>query len=306
MKHVVMFSGGIGSFAAAHRVMHKHGRAITLLFADTLIEDADLYRFLIEGSAHLTGVAGMGEVSGLAARAVNTPPSDDEHMEERRAHLAALRADTRQVIPGLAWVADGRTPWEVFRDRRFLGTARVAQCSQELKQKMADAWLVAHCDPASTVCYVGIDWTEEHRFDRLRVRHGTAGWTYRAPLCDAPTYSPDAGVALLASCRIKAPRLYALGFAHNNCGGGCVRAGIGHFTHLYRTLPAVYAQWEAGEQQMREFLERDDIAILKDRTRGETTPLTLVQLRRRLDAGHQPDFFEISGCGCFVDGEDAA
>lgn len=42
MKHVVMFSGGIGSWAAAKRVAAEHGTAdLTLLFTDTLIEDAD-------------------------------------------------------------------------------------------------------------------------------------------------------------------------------------------------------------------------------------------------------------------------
>lgn len=92
-RHVVMFSGGVGSFAAAARVMRQYGRDLTLVFADTLIEDADLYRFLVEAGAWLTGNAGRGEVSGLAARALNTPPSS--RIDERRAHLAKLRADAR-------------------------------------------------------------------------------------------------------------------------------------------------------------------------------------------------------------------
>lgn len=296
-----MFSGGVGSFAAADRVVRRYGRAVTLLFADTLIEDADLYRFLIEASALLTGKAGLGEVSGLAARAVNTPASDAAHIEGRKRHLAALRSDCRQVIPGLVWIADGRTPWEVFHDERFLGTARIGLCSRELKQKMVDAWLAAHRDPANTVVHVGIDWTEEHRFTRLRARRGAQGWDYRAPLCNPPLHDKQHGFTRLAGAGIAPPRLYGLGFAHNNCGGGCVRAGIGHFTHLYRALPAVYAEWEAGEAGMREYLERDDIAILRDRTGGQTKALTLVQLRRRLDAGYTPDLFDIGGCGCFID-----
>lgn len=303
MRHVVMFSGGVGSFAAADRVVSQFGRDVTLLFADTLIEDADLYRFLVESAAFLTGKAGLGEVSGLAARASNTPPSSD--MMRRRAHLAALRSDCRQVIPGLVWIADGRTPWEVFRDVRFLGTARVAQCSRELKQKMVDGWLEVNRSAADTIVHVGIDWTEEHRLVRLRALRGAQGWDYRAPLCEPPIYSKETGFKRLAEVSIQPPRLYALGFSHNNCGGGCVRAGVGHFAHLYRALPVVYAEWEAGEAGMREFLGRDDIAILRDRSDGDTKPLTLVQLRRRLDAGHQPDLFEIGGCGCFIDTEAA-
>ena len=45
--HVVMFSGGLCSFHAAHRVLQERDRErVTLLFCDTLIEHDDLYRFL--------------------------------------------------------------------------------------------------------------------------------------------------------------------------------------------------------------------------------------------------------------------
>lgn len=295
-----MFSGGVGSFAAADRVVQRHGRDIRLVFADTLIEDADLYRFLIEGAAQLTGCAGRGEVSGLSASALATPPSSN--IDARKAHLAALRANATRVIPRLVWLADGRTPWEVFRDKRMLGNSRVGICSRELKQEVADEWLEAHCDKADTTVYVGIDWTEEHRLHRLRARHD---WTYEAPLCEPPHQTKDAAFDRLRALGIEPPRLYGMGFAHNNCGGGCVRAGIGHFTHLLRTMPDVYAEWENNEQGMRDFLERDDIAILRDRTGGVAKPLTLVQLRRRVEGGEEPDLFEIGGCGCFVDTEAA-
>lgn len=51
-KHVVMFSGGIGSWAAAKRVAERHGTAdMVLLFTDTKTEDEDLYRFIDEAAA---------------------------------------------------------------------------------------------------------------------------------------------------------------------------------------------------------------------------------------------------------------
>lgn len=298
-----MFSGGVGSFAAAERVQREHGRDITLLFSDTLIEDADLYRFLIESAAWLTGKAGCGEVSGLAALASNTPPSSD--VNARKAHLVKVRTLAATVIPRLVWLAEGRTPWEVFRARRFLGNSRLANCSEELKQKVAAAWLTANCNPSSTTAYVGIDWTEENRFAFLRDFRAAEGWTYRAPLCEPPEHSKEEGFARLATIGIRAPRLYDLGFSHNNCGGGCVRAGIGHFANLLAKLPDVYAEWEANEQGMRDFLERDDIAILRDRTGGKSKPLTLVQLRRRIVANEPLDLFDIGGCGCFIDTEAA-
>lgn len=122
-RHIVMFSGGVGSWAAAKRVAKEHGTgAMTLLFADTLIEDVDLYRFLDQAAAN-----------------VGAP---------------------------LVRIADGRTPWDVFRDERFLGNARVGLCSRILKQQQVDAWLDVHCVPGKTIVYVGLDWMEGHRLER--------------------------------------------------------------------------------------------------------------------------------------------
>jgi hypothetical protein len=168
---------------------------------------------------------------------------------------------------------------------------------------MADRWLAAHCAPGTRVS-VGIDWSEAHRFERLVARKAGDGFVYDAPLCEAPYLTKDDTLAWLQREGVTAPRLYALGFAHNNCGGGCVKAGVGHFAHLYRVLPDVFATWEREEQTLRGQL--GDVAILRDRTGGTTKPLPLVQLRRRLDAGWHPDLFDIGGCGCFVDTQEAA
>jgi hypothetical protein len=257
-RHVVMFSGGEGSALAAKRVVEQHGAEnTTLLFCDTKVEDADLYRFRDEVAAHLG------------------------------AELVTL--------------ADGRTIWDVFRDERFLGNARVDPCSRVLKRELADAWIASRFTPETVTVYVGIDWTEEHRYTRLRTRK--LPYRYDAPLCEPPMITRHDAAAWLASIGIARPRLTRLGFAHNNCGGGCVKAGVGHFAHLYRTLPDVFAEWERNEQVMRDQL--GDVSILRDRSGGTTRPLTLAALRTRLDDGYQPDLFEIGGCGCFIDTEAA-
>jgi hypothetical protein len=254
MRHIVMFSGGIGSWAAAKRVVQQSGTAkITLLFMDTLGEDADLYRFLDDASAN-----------------IGAP---------------------------ITRIAEGRTIWEVFQDEKFLGTNRVGLCSRILKQEVADKWLSDNCDPADTAVYVGIDWTEIHRIERLAERRKP--WIYKAPMCQPPYMDKPAMLAWAIREGLRVPRLYDMGFSHNNCGGGCVKAGIGHWTHLYRTLPDVYAEWERNENHMRDQL--GNVAILRDRSGGSTTPLPLTQLRKRLNAGHQPDLFEVGGCGCFTE-----
>ena len=56
MKHVVMFSSGVGSWAAAKRVAAEHGTEnLILLFCDTMIEDPSNYRFLEEAAANVGG-----------------------------------------------------------------------------------------------------------------------------------------------------------------------------------------------------------------------------------------------------------
>lgn len=52
--HIVMLSGGLCSFFAAKRVLEQQDRSkVTLLFADTLSEHPDLYRFLDDAEKRL-------------------------------------------------------------------------------------------------------------------------------------------------------------------------------------------------------------------------------------------------------------
>lgn len=258
-RHVVMFSGGVGSWVAAKRVAEEHGTEdLTLLFADTLIEDADTYRFLREAADNVGG----------------------------------------QFVR----IADGRTPWEVFRDVRYLGNTRADPCSLHLKRDLCDRWLEEHRDPSDTVVYVGVDWSEAHRYERLRERK--LPWVYKAPMCDPPYLTKDEMHEWAEREGLAKQRLYRLGMPHANCGGGCVKMGHGGFARLYYADPCRFAEWEANEEAMRDLL--GDVSILRDRRGGETTPLTLRGLRKRLDAGGQVDMFDIGGCGCMVDAEEAA
>jgi len=251
-----MFSGGIGSWAAAKRVVSQHGTDdLTLLFTDTKIEDEDLYRFLREAAANV-----------------------------------GARLET---------VADGRTPWEVFRDVRYLGNSRIAPCSHLLKQKQARDWVEANCTVDDTTLYVGIDWTEEHRL--AGAQKGWAPWHVEAPLCALPYFTKTDYLSELASNGIRPPRLYEMGFPHNNCGGGCVRAGQAQFALLLEKKPETYAEWESEEAGLRRFLGKD-VAILRDRTGGKVRPLPLTEFRARV-APKQFDEFEFGGCGCFLDEE---
>ncbi len=300
-RHVVMFSAGIGSWAAAKRVVAQHGPdALTLLFTDTLVEDEDAYRFLIEGAANVFGIA-------LPTQFV--PPLDQFPSREdpvaRALFLRGLAIEAMALIPGLFWIAEGRTPFQVFRNERFLGNSRVDPCSKVLKRQVAAAWLDANCDPAATTVYVGIDWTEAHRLDDgkgggVAPRRAAEGWVYEGPMCAAPYMLKNDMIAWVRREGLAPPRLYGLGWPHNNCGGWCCRMGQGQGAMLLRELPDVYAWAEREEAEIIAMLGRD-VSMLTDRSGdGAKKPLTLRALRERIQAGGQIDMFDLGACGCFM------
>lgn len=257
MKHVVMFSGGVGSWAAAKRVADQFDVGnLYLLFADVNGEDEDCYRFIREAALSIGGT--------------------------------------------LIWLDnDGRTIWDVFKRERMLGNTRIAPCSHKLKQEPARRWLKENTDPADTTIYVGIDWSELHRVDAIKRNY--APWHAEAPMTEPPYLDKDDMIAWCRAEGIEPPRMYAEGFPHANCAGGCVKAGQGQFKLLLEQRPEVFADWERNEQALRDYLHKD-VAILRDRRGGLTRPLPLSVLRERVaTAPSQIDTDEFGGCGCFVD-----
>ena len=185
----------------------------------------------------------------------------------------------------------------MFRDVRFLGNSRVDPCSLHLKRTLADRWLDGHHDPADTTVYIGIDWSEIHRFERLRERK--LPWIYHAPMCYPPYLTKDEMHEWAEREGLRKQRLYTLGMPHANCGGGCIKMGIGGFARLYYADPCRFAEWERNEEQLRARL--GNVSILRDRTNGQSKPMTLRALRERLEGGGTVDMFDIGGCGCMVD-----
>jgi len=196
-------------------------------------------------------------------------------------------------------ISDGRDIWQVFRDARFLGNTRVDPCSRILKRDLSRRWLEDYCDPAATTIYLGFDWTETHRYERAVPRW--LPWRVEAPMLDRP-YRLRAEMIADAEARgLVTQRLYRLGMDHANCGGGCVKAGQGHFAKLLDVFPSRYAEWEQREQALRDDL--GDVSILRDRTGDGTRPLTLRDLRERIEAGQSISLWDIGGCACFEEPE---
>ena len=161
-------------------------------------------------------------------------------------------------------ISEGRDPWEVFKDVKYLGNTRIDPCSRVLKRDFLRDYMERNFDPDDTTVYIGIDWTEEHRFVKAKPRWEP--WTLAAPLCEAPYLDKDSMREELERRGIAVPRLYEMGFPHNNCGGFCVKAGQAHFKILLEKMPERYAHHERKEQELREFLGKD-VAVLRERSR---------------------------------------
>jgi hypothetical protein len=195
-------------------------------------------------------------------------------------------------------IADGRTPWQVFKDVRWLGNSRLAQCSHILKQKTAEKWIKENFKPDECILYLGIDWSEEHR-TKAPVKNWEP-YKVEFPMCEEPYLTKEDMLAFLQKKGIEVPALYKLGFSHNNCGGMCVRGGQGHFIHLLNKLPDRFAALEVFEKDMQEYLGKD-VTILKRTRNGIQENLSLEQLRLEYwSTPEQLDLFDIGGCGCFV------
>jgi len=262
-QHVVMWSGGITSWATARQVIAEQGTAgVTLLFADTNAEDEGLHAF-----------------NDAASKQLGVPITRVADVQER-------------------------DPWQVFEDKRWLGNTRIAQCSMELKLKPCEIWLAANPELtfSNTTLYVGIDWTETERLPAIV--KGWAPWTVDAPLTRPPYRDKRQLLDEARDAGLPVPRLYKLGFAHNNCGGACVKGGQAQWARLLEVFPQRYARAEAHEQKMRDLLGKD-VSILRDRTGGDTKPLTLAALRTRIEQHREdaPTFDDLDegGCGCFTE-----
>lgn len=255
MKYIVNVSGGLTSFEALRRTLERHGKENThAIFADTLIEDEDLYRFL-----------------------------DDQ---ERYFGITIER------------VAEGRTPWQVMKDERCITMQSMAPCSKILKRKSIDRIITTRYEAGTFTRVFGMDWTERHRIKRLTA--ALAPQPVWFPLNEAPYVDKCHIANFLEKIGIKVPRLYDMGFTHNNCGGGCVKAGFAHWAHLYYTMPERYAMWENKEEDIRQHLGKD-VTILTRERQGETQRVTLQMFRQELESGNTNfDKNDWGGCGCFA------
>lgn len=74
-------------------------------------------------------------------------------------------------------------------------------------------------------------------------------------MCEEPFVTKEEMLSELDQRGIEIPRLYKLGFSHNNCGGMCIRVGQAHFINLLKTMPERFEE--------RFFNDGDHVAFSK-------------------------------------------
>ena len=187
----------------------------------------------------------------------------------------------------LITVSAGFTFDEMIERNHALPSNRMPFCSRELKTIPAKKWLSEHKDATRLV--FGIDWTETHRVPR--VEKLWPGFEILCPMTARPLLMKFMMIEECRNLGIEPPGLYASGFQHNNCGGGCVRQGHSGWRHLHRMRPETFNKWAKRESLIPGF------SFCKDRRGGETRPITLLEL-----VASQPELEpDWGGCGCFLE-----
>jgi hypothetical protein len=339
-----MFSGGIGSWAAAKRVAEQHGTDdLILLFSDTLIEDPDLYRFLKEAAANVGGqflriadgrdpwqVFHDVRMMGCTRADVCSRVLKREGIEPPRLyglgfkHNNCFAGDTRFITSdGVMSLREA-----VGRKVEVLGRGGGWKKASVESFGVRQLWEVLLRSGSNEKRLLA---TGDHRWFACTGRGPEQEWQTRmlmpgerltSTALDAkgrPTKRKKdwfvAGVQMTAAmdevfCAV-VPDGHAFALEDNiltgNCGGFCVKAGHSQFAHLLKTLPEVYRYHEQKEQEFRDFIGRGDVSILRDRRGGVTRPLTMRDLRLRLEKGALEGLdlcgFQ-GGCGCMLDDSD--
>lgn len=296
MNHVVFLSGGLGSFETLCRVVDStqgDTEKVFCLFTDTLIEDVDLYTFLLETISYIYK-EDVEDLKGI----IEGLPEVYEDMQKRKEILDFISNEVESRVNNFFWRSDGRDVWDIFFDEALLGNSRLARCSHVIKQNLAKSIVEDNFSPEDTTLYLGIDWTEVHRTEAPK--RNWLPYEVKFPMCEKPLVTNSDHKDKLRALGIKIPKLYSLGFSHNNCGSFCVRAGQGHFANMLENLPDLFNYHMGKEREWQETTGKE-FTILRKTRGGVRYRYPLSELKSDLEEKREVDLLDIGGCGCFVD-----
>lgn len=239
MKQIVSFSGGIGSFCVLKRVLPRYSPT------DVIIVFMD------------------------------TLFEDEDLYRFNNDVFAYVRKNYPQVEIHI--LCDGRTPIDVSFQNHVVLNNRFPTCSKVLKSSLFRHWLKENgMGQNDAVVHIGIDAGETRRCPAITANYKH---TVRYLLVEEGISDKSAMLAELSEWHIEIPRLYQLGFDHNNCGGRCFRGGIKHFERLREVMPERFYEFMEIERHLADNARQwhgtdNNYAILKRRKE----PYTLSQL----------------------------
>lgn len=175
--------------------------------------------------------------------------------------------------------------WECFFARRYMGNTRVDPCSEDMKRKLLDKWIKQFDNPTMVI---GFSWLEGHRAEQYKSFVPNSEF----PLCEKP-YVTNEDIAEKWERRgIKRGRSYDEGFSHDNCGGMCVKMGLGQAFMLWKVRPWRYEYAERREKEFRSNIHSEATIFRKS-----MVPITMESLRLLFEEGYIPRTVGNEDCG---------
>jgi hypothetical protein len=250
VRFVVSISSGASSAVAADRVLNRFGAAnVDLVFADTLVEDADNYRFL-----------------------------DDL---ERRWNKRIIRL-TDGRTPKQLWTQKAIVPNDQLAPCTY--DLKIKLIIGHVKQLHADGYAVVMCigmNPKDARPR-GKDKPNGRLHSPIKNWAGGQLAYVEYPLLWIPKDYDS--VATVKAWGIEPPRMYRMQFSNANCSGLCPKGGVGSWRKTLLNFRDKYLEIEAWERDMRQDARFEKYTILTREINGNRENLTLEQLRIETDA----------------------
>lgn len=144
-----------------------------------------------------------------------------------------------------------KDPEDLFYKQGVLGSNRIPICSRVLKVEVLQNYLKEKYKN-NCIVYFGIDYSEKHRAERIKFQYDKLNIETKFPLVEMKEFFiKDKIEKWLKENNIEIPVLYKQGYSHNNCSGGCVRAGKKSWLHLLKNNPELYLRRERVEREFK-------------------------------------------------------
>ena len=333
-KCIVMYGGGLTSYEVARRSINRFGAENTeIWFADTRTEDEDLYRFNrdveqlvgkkirifdqnmdIWDIFHKQRFLGNSRIDPCSKYLKRVPlrKSLEQEFPDFRCNVCLSKwekgdetidveqfgGDVEEIkICQVCMKQDQsyRSSISKFMQLKHEKTADKTQL-RVLSKEFEGRFDRCNNNGEFALIVLGMDIIQD--CDRLfRAERYWKPFRVWFPLAEKPFINKIDIIEELAEHNVHPPRLYAEGFEHNNCGGFCVKAGMGQMAHLYKRIPERYLYHEQKEQEFQEFIG-EEVTIMSQTVKGVRRNLSLRELRLRIEAGEDFSFSKGMACAC--------